>query len=429
MSTVAITGLGIFVPSYTDVEPLFKALYNGKSLLKKINISQSGTSPVDVICSRINDENLDLVEKNYPHLNKASVAISTKMAVHAAHKAYIQAGISADALGDRLGLFVGCNKNLLPAETLHKLWGEGSGNLNADDIVRIQTEIDSLPQNQAAHYIARELSIKGCTQSFADACTAGPTAIISAQRRILSGELDAAICGAAEYATHPIMQMSFYKLGALNLSRYGKASEASRPFDKNRSGCILADGAAFLILENAAYAKKRGATVLAYLSGATRQTEAHKPTSTEAGGMYYKKCMEDALSNAQLSIDDIQHISAHGTSTPSNDAAEGRAIASIFHQKKSTLHSQNPPTVTSTKSAMGHSLAASGAIEAVLCVQSLTEQKVLPTLNYSQPKEDEALLNIVTEGKSQALKHILSNSFGFGGENAALIFSQNNDMR
>jgi 3-oxoacyl-[acyl-carrier-protein] synthase-1/3-oxoacyl-[acyl-carrier-protein] synthase II len=417
MDPVAITGVGVFVPGYTDAGTLFEALYDGESLLTNINISLSNTVPVHTICSRIDNDSLFSTAETYPRLRGLDVAISTKMAVHAAYKAYHQAGISADALGDRLGLFVGCNKNLLSIETLYELWKESSTELDSKDIARIQKEIDSLPPHQAAQYIANELSVKGCVQNFADACTAGPTAIISAQRRILSGELDVAICGATEHATHPTMQMSFSKLGALNNTLYDEASKASRPFDKHRSGCVLADGAAFLILENVAHAKNRGATVLAYLSGAARQTEAYKPTSTEANGMYYQKSMEDALCSAKLSVDDIQHISAHGTSTQSNDAAEGRAIASIFH-------TDNCPTVTSTKSAMGHSLAASGAIEAVLCVLSLTEQKVLPTLNYSRPKEDEAVLNIITKGSPQALEHVLSNSFGFGGENASLVFSK-----
>jgi 3-oxoacyl-[acyl-carrier-protein] synthase II len=417
MDPVAITGVGVFVPGNTDAGVLFEALYQGKSLLKSINISSSSTSPVHITCSPIDDDNLASTTEKYPQLKDFNVAISTKMAVHAAQKAYDQAGISADTLGARLGLFVGCNKNLLSIETLHELWKEHSTKRSSKDITRIQKEIDSLPPHQAAQYIASELSVKGCVQNFADACTAGPTAIISAQRRILSGELDVAICGATEHATHPTMQMSFSKLGALNNTHYDNASEASRPFDKNRSGCVLADGAAFLILESVDHAKKRGATVLAYLSGSARQTEAYKPTSTEANGMYYQKSMEDALCAAKLSIGDIQHISAHGTSTPSNDAAEGRAIASTFY-------ADNRPTVTSTKSAMGHSLAASGAIEAVLCVQSLIKQKVLPTLNYSQPKEDEAVLNIITKGSPQSLEHVLSNSFGFGGENASLIFSK-----
>ena len=224
MDSVAITGVGIFVPGYTDVEALFEALYNGKSLLSKINICQSVTSPVNVICSRSDDEYIGLAEKHYPQLSEHNVAMSTKMAVFAAHKAYAQAGISADALQDRLGLFVGCNKNIFSANTLHELWKESPDHFSSDDVERIQAEVDSLRQNQAAQYIARALSIKGCTQSFADACTAGPTAIISAQRRILSGELDVAICGAAEYASHPIMQMSFYQLGALNSAHDDNAS-------------------------------------------------------------------------------------------------------------------------------------------------------------------------------------------------------------
>jgi 3-oxoacyl-[acyl-carrier-protein] synthase-1/3-oxoacyl-[acyl-carrier-protein] synthase II len=142
-------------------------------------------------------------------------------------------------------------------------------------------------------------------------------------------------------------------------------------------------------------------------------------TATDSSGVFYAKAMQGALFDAGLEASDIQHINAHGTSTPLNDAAESRALEQVFYQQ-----SFIPPTITSTKSALGHSLGATSAVEAVLSVESLRQQKVLPTLNYHRPGVNEPHLSIVTQGQPQALTRVLSNSFGFGGENASLIFSR-----
>ena len=165
-------------------------------------------------------------------------------------------------------------------------------------------------------------------------------------------------------------------------------------------------------------ARRRGVPILAYLVGGFRQSEGYKITATHSSGSAYAAVMQGALKSASLQTQDIQHINAHGTSTPLNDAAESRAIKSVFYQNNSTS-----PTVTSTKSSLGHSLAASGAVEALLCIESLCQQKVLPTLNFSKPGPDEPLLSIVKQGANQSVNHIMSNSFGFWGE-CIIIFQE-----
>ena len=424
MKSIAVTGLGLFVPGHTSPEQLFQSLYSGKSLLKRTKIDNQESS-VDIICSRIEDDQLATLEHMFPSLAEQGTSRSAKMGLHAAEQAVKQSGISPHLIERRLGLFVGCNKNLLSADLLMKLWrSREQGELSKNCREMIQADIERLDQGRAAQVVASQLGVTGRAMTFGDACTAGATAIISGQRRILSGELDVAICGATENATDPIMQTGFSKLGALSPHLPENPALVSRPFDKDRSGCVLADGAAFIVLESVEHAKKRNAKILAYLKGTSRQSEAHKLTSTEDNGYYYAHTMKVALANANLKPNDIQHINAHGTSTPSNDVAEGRAIEKIFYTDNRQASIKPAPSVTSTKSALGHSLGASAAVEAVLCIQSLLQQKVLPTLNYRQPGVDESSLDIVTQGQRQALNYVLSNSFGFGGENACLIFSE-----
>ena len=418
------------MPGHMNPKQLFKSLYSGKSLLERILISnQNHKNAINIICSRISKDQFSTIENKLPQLARTNISRTSKMSLFAIQQAVKQAGICTKSLDKRLGLFLGNNNNLTSLETLSDLWKSTElGSLSENSRRSILADFETLPQSHATRLIARELSVKGRVMTFGDACTAGAIAIISAQRRIQSGELDVAICGSSEYATHPLIQLSFAKLGALSTKLPSNPGEVCRPFDKDRSGCLLADGSAFLVLESIDHAQKRGANILAYLTGSSRQTEAHKVTSTKEDGYYYAKCMENALSNAKLEPKDIQHINAHGTSTPSNDLAEGRAIEHVFHQQKND-RTQNPvPTVTSTKSALGHSLGASGSVEALLCIQSLMQQKTLPTLNYHQPGSGESKLNIVTHGQKQNINHVMSNSFGFGGENACLIFSKN-DMK
>ncbi len=418
---VAITGMGLLVPGYTQPEALFNDLYAGRSLLRSEQLGSSGNS-TSVVSSSLSQDELATLDSLLPELNQPNISKASKMAVYTAKKALKQAGLD---LGKspfntlRTGLFLGINKNVIDSDILALLWKLRQGqSLNQDENELIKHELASLNVSQASELVAKTLKINGPCLSHSDACIGGAAAIISAARRIEAGELDIAICGASENGANPMMQLHFYKLGALCQSTFSTPEQSSRPFDKQRAGCVLADGSAFIVLESEAHAKKRGANCLALIAGSSRQSEAYKPTSTAANGSLYAKCINSALNNAQLKANSIDHINAHGTSTVSNDKAESSALDTVFKHK---------PTVTSTKSALGHSLAASGAIEAVLSVMSLQQQKVLPTLNYNMPKEGEMPLNIVTQGKQQQQQYVLSNSFGFGGENACLIFAKGNN--
>ena len=437
---VAITGLGIFLPGFNELEKLFAHLYRGHSLLNKVALDAgmsdlaTDASPVQVICSSLTaaDKALLAQQPLLAALAAEPIPITAKMALYAATAALSQAGFPLASKNGfkglpskRTGLFVGCNKNMPSLRALFSRWQQQTSPASVSAGHDISQDIAVTDQSAIARTLSQILHLPGPAMTFADACTAGASALTSALRRLQAGELDMAICGAAEQAAHPLMQLYFAKLGALSRVLNQPPASVCRPFDRERSGCLLADAAAFLVLERVESAKARGADILAYFSAASRQSEAYKMTSTASGGERYAHCMQQALANAHLQAHDIQHSNAHGTSTPLNDAAESQALAQTFYPPFYPEHSP-PPTVTSTKSALGHSLAASGAVEAVLCVESLRQQRVLPTLNYAGPGQDEPHLSIVTAGRQQSMEHILSNSFGFGGENASVIFSRGN---
>ncbi|AJR06554.1 beta-ketoacyl-[acyl-carrier-protein] synthase family protein [Photobacterium gaetbulicola] len=413
METVAVTGIGLVTGEHLSAEDQFSALFNGESTIKKdarlldLGIDNIVSSPISSsVISKLRDKHIKCDDNNYE---------GTYVAFDAVVQAVHFAGLRKEMLNNA-GLFLGINKIFPNNKDLNVLWDYyRGGNIADDDKSKVLQRLKYLKPDLVSDYIASRLSIRGPSLVFGDACAAGAAAIMSGFRRIQQGQLDVAICGASEFGTQPIMQLLFTKLGATCSQTFTTPAQTSRPFDKDRAGCVLADAAAFLILENAEFAKRRGKKVLAYISGASRQIESYKLTATNPDGSLYRECIEKALQDARLSPDAISHINAHGTSTVSNDQAESRAIASLFSKTTS---------VTSTKSALGHSLAASGAIEAVLSVMSIEKQQVLPTLNFIEPKPDEPRLNIVKWGASQAIDHVLSNSFGFGGENCCLIFSK-----
>lgn len=416
MGAVAVTGLGVFCPDYTDPEKLFQGLFRGRSLLDR-RVVGGKDSCVQTVCSAVDDDQIRTLEAINPDLQSPSLSKAAKMAVYAAGSAIKSAGLHDSVSGGscNAGLFVGCNKNLLSPEHMLTLWRSAQSKDDDSGLLRRAVEdACTLRPDQAAEAVAGRYAFRGPVATYGDACAAGATAILSGYRRVLAGELDVAIVGASEHATQSIFQLLFAKLGALYRAERIDPASASRPFDKGRGGCLLADGAAFLVLESVHHAAYRNKTPLALLRGGYRSSEACRITATDPSGDLYADCIRKALAAASVDPDQIDNISAHGTATVSNDGAESRAIEQVFGSR---------PAVTATKSALGHSMAASGAMEAVLSVISLMHQRVLPTLNYTEPSPGEPHLNIATEGMERPLNYILSNSFGFGGENAGLVFA------
>jgi len=206
-------------------------------------------------------------------------------------------------------------------------------------------------------------------------------------------------------------------MGALS-TRNDDPQRASRPFDFYRDGFVMGEGAAVLVLEELEFAKRRGATILAEISGYGQTNDAYHVSAPAENGYGAVLCMRQALQNANLSVNQIDYINAHGTSTPLNDKSETAAIKTVFGKKAYQV------PISSTKSMTGHLLGASGALEAVICVLVLEHQFIPPTINYETPDPECDLDYVPNQGRAATVRHILSNSFGFGGHNASIILSQ-----
>jgi 3-oxoacyl-[acyl-carrier-protein] synthase II len=258
------------------------------------------------------------------------------------------------------------------------------------------------------------------------ACAAGAQAIIDGMRCIQLHEADIMVVGGAEACISPLAVASFARLRALS-TRFSP-SEASRPFDKQRDGFVMAEGAAILVLEEEEHALRRNAKILARLSGYGMTGDAHHTTAPDPHGRGAQRAMRMAMRQAKLEPDGIQYINAHATSTPMGDEIEGQAIHDVFFDT-TTSHRTTPLWVSSTKGSTGHLLGAAGALEAAFCVQALIDQTIPPCCNLNEVDDNCSWgFELAQEPKMAELHAVMSNSFGFGGTNACLIFQRDDDV-
>lgn len=267
--------------------------------------------------------------------------------------------------------------------------------------------IDTLDCAESTLNIARYFHLKPFSATISTACSSSANALILGARLIQNGIVHRAICGGCD-------ALSRFTLNGFN-SLKNVDKEPCRPFDANRFGLNLGEGAAYLLLEKESDAIARGAEILAVFSGYANTNDAYHPTAPSPDGTGAMRTMEQALQKAGLSEADIDYINAHGTATINNDPAEGKAIERLFGAKQ--------PAFSSTKAYTGHTLAAAGAIEAFFSILAIQQQKAWPNLNFNTPMKE---MNIqpVTEVKDIPVNHVISNSFGFGGSNVSLIFSK-----
>ncbi len=275
-----------------------------------------------------------------------------------------------------------------------------------------------IPSN-IINMISGNLSImygmKGPNLAFVTACTTGTHSIGEAGRIIKYGDADVMIAGGAEMATSPSGLGGFAAARALS-TRNDDPSTASRPFDQDRDGFVISDGAGVVVLEEYEYAKRRGAKIYCELVGFGMSADAYHMTQPSEGGDGAKRCMVNALRDAKMSVDKVDYVNAHGTSTPAGDVAETKAVKTAFgdHARKLAM--------SSTKSMTGHLLGAAGGIEAVFCVLAIRDQVAPPTINQVTPDPECDLDCVPNESRAMRIDVVLSNSFGFGGTNGSLVF-------
>jgi len=272
-------------------------------------------------------------------------------------------------------------------------------------------------RDRSALALAERFGFFDVVMTSSDACAAGGISIGNAYRHIRHGELDVAIAGGSELLCELLPFLGFTAIGMTYDQPRLDPSTVCRPFDRDRSGLVLGEGSAFLVLESADHARARRAKPLARITGFAKHAEAGSVLSSAQDGSEFARCMESALRDADMGVEDIDHINAHGTATVCNDACESQAISRVFGSRAGDI------PVTANKSVIGHAIGAGGAIEAVLSVLSLHEGVVLPTLNYETPDQSLPSLDIVTAARQSRLRTVMSNSFGMGGENCSLILA------
>lgn len=272
----------------------------------------------------------------------------------------------------------------------------------------------------AAGMVAIHLGVRGPNMAIVSACASGTNALGEAAEIIRRGSAEVIISGGTESVLVPIAMAGLGVMTALS-TRNDEPERASRPFDKDRDGFVMGEGSASLILESLDYAKRRGAHILGEISGYGTSNDAYHVSAPAEDGAGAALCMQNALSNAGLSVKDIDYINAHGTSTPLNDKSETAAIKTIFGKQAYEI------PVSSTKSMTGHLLGAAGALEALICVKALQDSILPPTINYETPDPVCDLDYVPNHARKMQVNHILSNSFGFGGHNASVIISRYNE--
>ena len=407
---VVITGLGVISPVGIGKDAFWNALLNGENGIGPITHFDA-TEYAARIAGEVKDFNpadYGIDRKEARHMDP-----STQFSVAAAKLALDDSKINLDEEDrDRIGTIIGTGIGGM--ETLHNLYkglfAKGPSRVNP-------FVVPKMIANMASGQVSIFFGLQGHCASVVTACATGTNSIGAAYRMIQRGELDAAVAGGTEAAVSPGAVAGFAAMKALS-TRNDDPAHASRPFDKDRDGFVMGEGSGVLVLEELEHARARGAHIYAEVVGYGANCDAYHFTAPAPGGAGAIDCMKLTLADAGLAPEQVDHINAHGTGTHMNDACETAAIHAVFgaHAKEMT--------VVSTKSMTGHLLGGAGGIEAVFTALALRDQFAPPTAGYQVPDENCDLDICPNEGKAVETQYALSNSLGFGGHNACVIFKK-----
>ena len=411
---VVITGTGLISPLGTGTEKNWEAMLAGKSGIGPI--TRFNAEQLD---ARIAGEVKDFAAEQFMERKEARrMDLFTQYAMAAAHMAVRESGLPVGTdkpngyAPEKVGVIVGSGiGGISSLEEQHKKAME-KGFDRLSPFFIIQMIINMAPGLISIRYNAR-----GPNWSPVSACSTSAHAIGEAWKSIRLGETDAMIAGGAEAAITPLGIGGFAVMKALS-TRNDDPQRASRPFDKDRDGFVQGEGAGIVVLEELERARKRGAPILAELIGYGANSDAYHATAPSPEGEGAARCMLLALESAGLRPEDVGYINAHGTSTPYNDATETKAIKTVFGAHARRL------AVSSTKSMTGHMLGAAGAAEAVVCILALGRNILPPTINYTTPDPECDLDYVPNQPREVRVNAAMTNSFGFGGTNAVLLFKR-----
>jgi 3-oxoacyl-[acyl-carrier-protein] synthase II len=407
---VVVTGLGLVTPIGNDVPTAWNSLMSGANGADYIKKFDTEKFPVKFACEVKDFDPLSFLDKK----EARRMGAFTHYAMSASDEAMKHSGLKIDeSNAEMVGTYISSGiGDFWAIEREHeKLLNSGPDRVSPFFIV-------SAIVNLAAGNVSIRHGAKGPNSATATACSAGAHAIGDSFRIIERGDADAMICGGAEGAITPMSVAGFASMRALS-TRNDDPKRASRPFDAERDGFVIGEGAGILILEELEFAKARGANILAEIVGYGMSGDAFHVTMPDETGSGAIRVMQRAIKDAGISPEQIGYVNAHGTSTPYNDKFETLAIKKVFGE-----HASNGLAVSSTKSMTGHALGAAGGIEAVISVLAISEKKLPPTINYEIPDPECDLDYIPNEAREKEVDYVLSNSFGFGGTNACLVFKR-----
>jgi 3-oxoacyl-[acyl-carrier-protein] synthase II len=422
---VVITGLGVVTPVGHSVQEMFGQLCEGASGVDRITHFDASKFPTTFAAEV---KNFQLGQWIKQAERYAACGSNTVFALAAAQQALADSNLLTGKVDRRrFGVYLGSGEGGEDFRAV--IYGSAKGStlgqpkVNGADyisavrpILRVAQEAE-MEMNTTAGHVADEFELLGPNFACLTACAASAQAIGEAAEMIRLGDADLMLAGGSHSMIHPFGVTGFNRLTALS-TRNTDPKKASRPFDLNRDGFVLGEGAGILILEELEHAKARGATIYAELSGYGTTADAFRMTDPHPEGRGAVKAMQMALKDAGLSPADIGYINAHGTSTPANDSAETAGIKTALGEAARRI------PVSSSKSMLGHLIAAGGAVELIICIMAMRNNVVPPTINYETPDPECDLDYVPNQARPvSGIRHVLSNSFGFGGQNITLVAS------
>ena len=407
--TVVVTGIGAITPLGMTPQDFWRNLVAGKSGVGPMTLCD----PTDFPC-RISGEVKGFDPAQFTNPKEARrMARFSQLGVAAALTAMEDAGLDMSGLAEhRVGVILGNGNGGFPTieEGCRALVEKGGMRMSPFFFPMI------LP-NMAAANVSRIVGAKGYNSTVTTACAASNQAIGEALEVIRRGAADVMLTGGTEAGISQLGLGGFSVMRALS-TRNDEPEKASRPFDGKRDGFVPAEGAVVLVIESLEHALDRGANILCEMAGFGCSSDAHHTVQPEQSGESAANAMGSALRDAGVGLEEVDYINAHGTSTPLNDAVESAAIKRLFGEQAYKI------PVSSTKSMIGHALGAAGALEAVPCIKSITDGVIHPTINYEFPDPECDLDYVPNEARKKEVRVVLSNGFGFGGQNACLVFKR-----
>ncbi|KAK4650664.1 Mitochondrial beta-keto-acyl synthase [Podospora pseudocomata] len=436
MRRVVVTGLGAITPLGAGIQSTWRRLLASESGLVSLahrslqDLKWNGlpstvagivpVPPADGSHSRFKTDELWRADYYFKASEQRRMSTFAQYAVAATDMALKDAGWKPtrqeelDATGVCLGSGIG---------NLHDMY-ETSVDFERDGYKKVLPWfVPKILINLAAGHIAMQYGFRGPNHAATTACTTGAHSIGDASRFIAFGDADVMVAGGAESCIHPLTFAGFGRSKSLSRAFNDDPRASSRPFDAERDGFVVGEGAAVLVLEELEHAKARGANVLAEIRGYGCSGDAHHVTAPRGDGSGALAAMKKALKNAGLKPEEVDYINAHATGTPTGDVAEAAAIRSLMMGEQG-MENESQVTVSSTKGAIGHLLGAAGSIEAVFSILAIRDNVVPPTLNLKRPDVGPQFNFVPHEAQQKKVKVAVSNSFGFGGTNASLVFSQ-----